>query len=181
MQLDESTSKSEGARESGGEGSNGYVLGAGKSIKSLDRLRRDMHLRETSPESIIEKSGHHELFLRTRTRTRSLPRTDVEVTAVTEGQRGEEWTEVEYARLVSLKQNSGKPLRWLEIASELNRPVKKVKEIWRDRGQWMKLLWNEEKVCSLKLISLSHVLGSSRSTLYSPLFSLLPAPSIFPL
>jgi hypothetical protein len=124
------------------EESDGEISGAGKSIKSLNRLRR--HFGTRPSELNLNNSHHLDGSLRQSARTRSIP-PRIAGTSPTTVNEGRTWSEEEFARLMCLK-NSRKSLRWLEIAGELNRPVREIKEIWRDREQWIKLLWSAEKV-----------------------------------
>jgi len=77
------------------------------------------------------------------------------------------WEEEEYTRLWDLK-NSRRPPRWLEIANDLNRPVREVKQVWRDRSQWMKPDWDERKVPPPLIPIPFHRLPRSLSTLGNP-------------
>jgi hypothetical protein len=127
------------------ENSDGYGSGAGKSIESLNRLRRQVHMGNVYREPPAPQTKETSIQQPTEESVAITPETAMtrrRVPAVT-GVCGREWTEEEYARLVALRSSPRPRLRWLQVASELNRPVKEVKQVWRER---MKLDWDEDKV-----------------------------------
>jgi hypothetical protein len=130
------------------DGDDEWLPGAGKSVKSLESLRRRM--KRSGPEESRNKDN--------KRRQSSRLNEDVNLTLHNYEQSTRSdvpdrlpWSAEDYSLLLELR-NRRRPVVWREVVGRLGRDLHDIKETWRAREQWIHLLpvqlveWDEEKV-----------------------------------
>jgi hypothetical protein len=123
-----------------------WLPGAGKSLKSLDLLRRQM--KRSNPEEFGNQSNKRRSSRLVENVNHSYH--SYEPTKSDFAER-RPWTAEDYSLLLELR-NCRRPVVWREVVQRLGRDLHDVKETWRAREQWIHLQpvqlvqWDETKV-----------------------------------